>query len=471
MGYIIPLNWNLFIRIGEIMLELCKIQTLDSVWTVCNKVAADNLRNLLSYDSELWIDTRFGKKKKMIKKYLIEGRNSGEYYFLTGYINKCLSALDYWDIPYEYSSDLDTICFDDPHIDGITFRPYQLDLINTALEFGRGVIKAPTGSGKSYIILGIMSAFSEENILFLVHTTDLVYQMKDDLDKFGFDCGVWTGKDKFIGRITVATVQSYRKIAQEYTTHWDVIFVDEGHHVTKLNSGNYFTALALSAAPCKFATTATMPEKVEAKWALEGLIGPIIGELSMAEGAELGFLAEPNIRMVPVESPPNIWNLKNYQKSYTEGIVKNESRNVAIAAEAEMEMRKDGIVLILVTRIAHTTELQSMIEYPVEIIKGAVSKNERVRIKEELKAGKVRCVIATVAWVEGVDIPSLTCVINAAGGKSEIQTLQKIGRVLRKTETKNSVEIIDFHDIGNKFLEKHSRQRRNIYKTQGWKIK
>ena len=56
-----------------------------------------------------------------------------------------------------------------------------------------------------------------------------------------------------------------------------------------------------------------------------------------------------------------------------------------------------------------------------------------------LKSGKIQCVIATVSWVEGVDIPNLTCVINAGGGKSEIQTLQKIGRGLRKTETKDTV--------------------------------
>ena len=145
-------------------------------------------------------------------------------------MTKCLDTLDKWGIPYNYTSDLDTVCFDEPHIDGITFRPYQSELINTALEVGRGVIKAPTGSGKSIIILGIMSAFSEENILFLVHTTDLVYQMKADLDKFGFDSGIWTGKDKEMGRITVATVQAYRKIAREYTTHWDVIFTDECFH-------------------------------------------------------------------------------------------------------------------------------------------------------------------------------------------------------------------------------------------------
>lgn len=460
------------------MMEICEIHTVDSVWTICNDAAANNLRNLLSYEDNIWIPGRFGKRKKIIKKYLIDGIRKDENQFLTGYVTMCLDYLDKHNILYKYESDIPAVEFDEPYIDGITFRPYQLQLINSALEYGRGVIKAPTGSGKSIVILGIMSAFSQENILFLVHTTDLVYQMKEDLDKFGFDAGIWTGKDKYLKRITVATVQAYKKIARKHITKWDVVFVDEGHHVTKLWKGNYYDTLSLTAAPCKFATTATLPEKVEAQFALEGLIGPMIDEVTMGDGTALGFLAEPNITMQVVESPIHIWSGRkkskklatNYQKVYTEGIVKNTARNVRIAGSAEMQMDRKGTVLILVTRIEHAHIIQDMIGLPTEIVKGAVSKDERMRIKEELKCGETRCVIATVAWVEGVDIPSLTCVINAAGGKSEIQTLQKIGRGLRKTRTKDTVDIIDFHDLGNNFLESHSEQRKGIYESQGWRV-
>ena len=54
--------------------KICEIRTLDSVWTICCSTAADNLRNLLSYEYDLWLPGRFGKRKKRVKKYLIEGR-------------------------------------------------------------------------------------------------------------------------------------------------------------------------------------------------------------------------------------------------------------------------------------------------------------------------------------------------------------------------------------------------------------
>ncbi len=451
--------------------EKCTIHSLDSVWTEIDPITYSVLNNLMSYEYDVWLRSRWGRTKKKGVKRLLNKFSDQSYMMLTGYVDKCLDFLLRYEIPYEYSSDIKLLKYDEPHIDGITIRPYQDSLINNALEFGRGVIQAPTGSGKSIIIIGIMSAFSQENILFLVHTTDLVYQMKAHLEKYNMPCGVWTGKDKYLNRITVATVQAYKRIAREHSNLWDVIIIDEGHHVTSHTKGNYYEALSVSAAPCKLAFTATMPEKVEAKWALEGLIGPKIGELTMAEGTELGFLATPIIKMIGLESPVRMWGITDYNQAYNLGIVKNSTRNSHIAAEAELEMEKGGTVLILVTRIAHANEIQKNIKFHTEIIKGAVSKNERERIKSELKSGEIGCVIATVAWCEGVDIPNLTCVINAGGGKSEIQILQKIGRGLRKTKNKDSVLIVDFMDRGNKHLEKHSRTRKEVYGSQGWEVK
>ena len=76
-------------------------------------------------------------------------------------------------------------------------------------------------------------------------------------------------------------------------------------------------------------------------------------------------------------------------------------------------------------------------------------------------------------------------VVNAGGGLSEKETLQKIGRGLRKAENKNTVKIIDFMDVrhterdpfgrqmsgegGKHMLHKQSMTRWDIYVEQGWK--
>ena len=66
------------------MENICKIHTYDPVFTWCNKEAADALRNLLSYQYDIWQKGRFGKKKVVCKRYMIEGHDKGDYFFLSG---------------------------------------------------------------------------------------------------------------------------------------------------------------------------------------------------------------------------------------------------------------------------------------------------------------------------------------------------------------------------------------------------
>jgi superfamily II DNA or RNA helicase len=206
----------------------------------------------------------------------------------------------------------------------------------------------------------------------------------------------------------------------------------------------------------------------------------------MSEGQDLGFLANAEIlfRLCPL--PDETLDMKRseaYSKIYRSGIVKNFGRCGRIAGDFELEVERGGIVLILVTQIAHIYELLEFISIPVAIVKGSVSKEERFEIKEGLKAGRLKGVIATVAWTEGIDIPNLTMVINAAGGKSERLTLQKIGRGLRRTKTKTKVKLIDYMDVGHygknilsigantHILHKQSIKRWKTYEEQGWKPK
>jgi len=466
------------------MADICELHTYDPIFTWCNRKAADALRNLLSYEYEVWEKKQFGKKRKMYKRYLIEGRNYGNYYFLSGFVDRCIDYLHKNGIEYQYTTDIPELRFNGPHLETIQFREYQLNLINVAIERGYGVILSPTGSGKSIILYGVISCFPVENILILVHSLDLVKQLHDGLQELGFTgTGIYS-RGKPMHRITVCTVQSYAKVADKWKTHWDVVIVDEGHHIGNPYKGWYYDALTYTKCPWRFAFTATLSDRAEARFALEGLIGPVIGELTMAEGQDLGFLATPEIifRVVPV--PEEVRNIRRdtaYSKIYTEGIVNNWTRNAKMAFEAEREVKNSGTVLILVSRIAHIAKIIEFMDMPVEIVQGSVSKEQRSIIKEELKNGDISCVITTIAWVEGVDIPSLSMVINAAGGISERETLQKIGRGLRKTENKNTVKIIEFMDIANiprnilkpardaHILHRQSVIRWEIYEGQGWK--
>jgi len=77
--------------------------------------------------------------------------------------------------------------------------------------------------------------------------------------------------------------------------------------------------------------------------------------------------------------------------------------------------------------------------------------------------------IGTIIFQTGVDIPELTHLINARGLKSEIATIQALGRTLRKHENKQKVFIYDFIDRAP-YLAKHSKSRIAAYKSLNFKV-
>jgi len=86
-----------------------------------------------------------------------------------------------------------------------------------------------TVTHNTVVLIGIISAFKQERILFLCHTLTLVSQFKEELVKWGFkDIGVLSGNERTTGRIQLATIQSFSRLdPKTYVDKYDVILVDE----------------------------------------------------------------------------------------------------------------------------------------------------------------------------------------------------------------------------------------------------
>ncbi|AWD93065.1 ATP-dependent helicase [Bacillus phage vB_BceM-HSE3] len=85
-------------------------------------------------------------------------------------------------------------------------------------------------------------------------------------------------------------------------------------------------------------------------------------------------------------------------------------------------------------------------------------------IYEMFDNGDIKILIGTSHLDEGFDVPNLDVAILGGGGKSQRKTIQRIGRMLRKTKTGNYGYVIDFTDKGDKVLSKHSRDRLKLYR-------
>ena len=91
--------------------------------------------------------------------------------------------------------------------------------------------------------------------------------------------------------------------------------------------------------------------------------------------------------------------------------------------------------------------------------------SERKQILEDFGNKKIKILISTVVN-EGVNIPSMDVIIMAGGGKSNKQTVQRVGRALRKAEGKSEAVIIDFMDADGGMLQRHSKARLKTYRKE-----
>jgi superfamily II DNA or RNA helicase len=191
--------------------------------------------------------------------------------------------------------------------------------------------------------------------------------------------------------------------------------------------------------------------------------GDVIYDLSNAYLIEQGYSAKPTVYIKTIESRKRTdWDTE-YQDAYNQLVVESDKRNAFIASYAKLNF---GSTLILVNRLDHGKRLQEMIAGSI-FVHGNDTTEYRQSVIADMRS-KAGIYIASPIFDEGIDVPGVDTVILAAGGKSHIKLLQRIGRGMRRKEGTNTLKILDFIDDTNKFLLDHSNERIDTYVKEGF---
>jgi len=476
------------------------LEVLDSVWVKCSPTTAEILGAELSYEDAYWIQGQYGKEKKEYTVTMINKVSLG-YVFYTGFLQRSINTLKKLNKQVEVIDNRREVFYDEPDDDEL--RDYQKEALLEILEKGSGIVHHATGTGKSYIINGVVKAFSEEHVLFLVHTKDLMWQISDLLNKGGIEHSMYhssAGKNKGMGRVTVTTVQTYAKVAATYFDQWDVLLIDETHHINAITTGSkgkkkysqYAEVLLNTDAPIRYGFTATLPSQEKQKMCLEALIGPVHHSYTMQQASEDEVLAKGEVEflkpdrldewivmfeegiyedMGSVKDNGKRKKFSQYQIVYYNCITTNTQRTIMAIDKAYRHLMEGESVLILTSQKKHIEEfvrLCALWELEPSIVDGSTKQEDRNRIKKDFNDKVDPFVIASSVWNEGVSIDTIDVCINAGGGLDEKRTMQIIGRGLRKSKHKNKVKIYDFEDTSHRYLRKHTEERKKIYKDMGW---
>jgi len=376
-------------------------------------------------------------------------------------------------------------------------RNYQLEAVAevTTNAKHRGIISIGTGGGKSFIAAKIIEYFGNST-LYIVPSLLLLHQTYDNfVEWFGKENIGIVGEGEFSpSLVTIATEQTiWARIEQQDTkdllNNVKILVLDEAHKIQTSSSkknalGNtwYRVAMLTPNARVRIGMTAT-PGKDSSygRHLLEAATGRIIYEKSLSWLMENNFLSKlvVEIYKIPIKT-----SYKTWEESYSENILKNEHRNRLIVNIATRLDTMGYRTLIIVNRIEdHGKVLMKMLKDRAESLYGENSSAERQEVLARFKSKKTRIIVSTIIK-EGIDLPDMDAIILASGGKGGEfgkDLLQKLGRVVRKTEEKDRALLFDFFDDDGytyyvdssgkdkkspNILFRHSLQRLRVYKRE-----
>jgi len=365
---------------------------------------------------------------------------------------------------------------------------YQQHVVDNIDGYERGIIKLATGGGKSLIAALVTAHLGKKTIIYVVGK-DLLYQFYKLFSQvFDEEIGLIGDGNCIIKDINIASVWT---VGQALGMKKADILLDDNENEKLLGSNKYSEILKLMKSTrvhiideCHMAACDTIqkiykcctPEHIYglsgspwrddgADMLIESVLGGYIMNIPATQLIKSGHLAQPIIKFVSV---PKMKCERNYKQAYRDYIVENQTRNDLVLKYAKTLVQKGYKTLILFNSIKHGKILYDLISPHIKcaLLDGSDDQKTRNKVKRDLENGKINCILASRIFDLGIDIPALSGLIVACAGKSTVRALQRIGRVIRKFESKKHAAVVDFVD-NTVFLRNHAEIRRKIYASEG----
>lgn len=404
-------------------------------------------------------------------------------------------------------------------------RDIQKDAIKKSLRMmkqGYGSMhRIATNGGKTAIIAGIAKAAQALDYTFMIieRGQELAQQVRGELTAAGVqDLGQWGGGVKQLRSSNVVMVQTISGMirkelrdADKLTAtdrkvlaalrKTDIVLVDECHHAlaTTDQQLRWYPQKAIAVG---FSGTID-DEKTLRGAELMASFGPIVSNVRNAELIRRGISAQPEITVVEYAIPELERKVASYKKkiknacfkmiptgnldengkmeyrwgfsvpvytAYLKKFVMNYGvRHSLKFKELLVEIVKkhnNQPTVIMVDWIDFANELGTWLNAEVLHSKA----KDRKGIHRRFDQGESKRLICTSILDEGISINRIKTLILATVGKSSRQTLQRLGRGLRKKQDENKLYLYDFIRWGHKYLQEPSLQRMRIWRDEGFDL-
>jgi superfamily II DNA or RNA helicase len=371
----------------------------------------------------------------------------------------------------------------------ITFRDYQVEIINNFLENPQSVQEIATGAGKTIITAALSKTVeSQGRSIVIVPNKSLVAQTEADYINLGLDVGVYYGERKELNHthiictwqsINVLLKNSQGRNAEDEPASTRLkknpadyliedlaqgvvlVMVDEVHQA-KADVLKQLLSGVFSQVPLRWGLTGTIPKEDYARTSILCTLGPVVGKLSASELQEAGHLADCHVNILQLQDYAEYTDYKSELNFLT-----TDQNRIKFLSELVNTIKEAGNTLVLVDRIESGRQIVEALNIltadSAVFVSGSTKSKTRQAEYDEIATSTNKIIVATygVAAV-GINIPRIFNLVLLEPGKSFVRVIQSIGRGIRKAEDKDFVQIWDLTS-SCRFAKRHLTQRKKFY--------
>jgi len=349
----------------------------------------------------------------------------------------------------------------------MNLRPYQESAINavcTAYDqnWRQQILAMATGCGKTVVFSSLYEKLKSRlpgKLLILAHTEELIDQsiatMQEINPTLRIDKEMAEHKsDPSQADVVVASVATLGRLNTSRldkfkTENFDKIIVDEAHHTPAQSYLNVLDAFQIredGTSKLLLGTTAT-PSRADGK-ALGEIYKKMTYVYSLRQAIEEGYLVK--VRGYKVSTGTSLSDVStaggDFNKIELEATINTPERNKAIVG-AWQEKGESRSTVAFVAGIAHAKALSEAFNV-TGVFAAAIwgDDPDRTAKLQAFREGGIRILVNCNVLIEGVDIPSISCVIIARPTQSSVLFTQMCGRATRLYPGKVDCIILDVID-------------------------
>lgn len=347
----------------------------------------------------------------------------------------------------------------------LTLRPYQDEAL-TAVERAevegqrRVIVAHATGLGKT-VLFATLIAKRPGRALVLAHRDELIGQAVAKLRMVagdGLDVGVVKAeRNEVHARVIVASVQTLARPARMDAVvnadgglfgpldAFSTVVIDEAHHS---GAASYSSVLNAATGPDTLVVGVTAtPERGDRRSLLKVFPGGIVHSMSTLDGIEGGWLTD--VRALNVGTDLDLSKVRQSHGDYTDASLGEEMERAGVpervaAAWVELAPERRGIAYLPTVATSQATLAAARrAGVRAEHVDGTTPEDVRRGVWADLASGRLDLVTNCMVATEGLDVPSVDCILMGRPTRSRVLYSQIIGRGLRPSPGKQDCLLLD----------------------------